>query len=278
MTKISAAEVNKLRKTTGAGMMDCKKALQENDGDFDKAIEYLRKKGQKVANKRADKEASEGCIISKTNDDNSFGVIINLNCETDFVAKNDEFVQFATDIADVALKSNPSDLEDLKTKEMSNGRTIADNVTDMTGKIGEKIELSQFDKIEDETVIAYIHHGNKIATLVGLNKKADGVVEAGKNVAMQVAAMSPVAVNEDSVPKDVIEREHKIGREQAIEEGKPEQILDKIADGKVKKFLKENTLVNQAYIKDNKTSVQEYLKSIDKELTVNTFHRFALGE
>ena len=161
---------------------------------------------------------------------------------------------------------------------MSNGRTIADNVTDMTGKIGEKIDLSQFDKIDDETVIAYIHHGNKIATLVGLNKKADGVVEAGKNVAMQVAAMAPVAVNEDSVPKDVIEREHKIGREQAIEEGKPEQILDKIADGKVKKFLKENTLVNQAYIKDNKTSVQEYLKSIDKELTVNTFYRFALGE
>jgi elongation factor Ts len=276
MAKITAADVGKLRQMTGSGMMDCKKALQESDGDFDKAIEYLRKKGQKVANKRADKEATEGCIISKTNDDNTFGVIVALNCETDFVAKNQDFVDFTHSIADLAIKNKAANLDELNALKMENGRTVQDNVTDMTGKIGEKIDLSKYELIENESVAAYIHPGNKISTLVGLNK--DGYEETGREIAMQIAAMAPVAVRPEEVPQKVIDTEIEIGKDQARQEGKPEEMLEKIAKGKLNKFYKESTLLNQSFVRDTKITVDQYLKSKDKDLTVNKFYRFALGE
>jgi len=276
MAKITAADVGKLRRMTGSGMMDCKKALQESDGDFDKAIENLRKKGQKVANKRADREATEGCIISKSNENNKLGVIVALNCETDFVAKNDEFVQFTHKIADVALANKAANLDELKEMELEDGRSIKDSVTDMTGKIGEKIDLSRYEFIEAESVAAYIHPGNKISALVGLN--LNDFEEIGREIAMQIAAMSPVAVRPEEVPQSVIDSEIEIGKDQARQEGKPEEMLEKIAKGKLNKFYKESTLLNQSFVRDTKITVDQYLKSKDKDLTVNKFYRFALGE
>ena len=272
MADIKAADVSKLRKVTGAGMMDCKKALQESDGDFDKAIELIRKKGQAVANKRADREASEGVVLAKTNDKK--GAIVVLNCETDFVAKNENFIDFTAQILDIALDKLPADLDMLKGFSID-GKTIEEKVMEQVGIIGEKIELGFYDKIEAEDVVAYIHPGNKLATLVGFSKKVDEQV--GKDVAMQVAAMAPVSVDKDNVPADVIEKEKEIGREQARNEGKPDNIVEKIAEGKLNKFFKESTLLNQDFTKDSKKTVRQYLQDTDKELTVTSFLRYTLN-
>ncbi|PID89273.1 MAG: elongation factor Ts, partial [Bacteroidia bacterium] len=238
---IKAADVAKLRKATGAGMMDCKKALVESNGDFDAAVEIIRKKGMAIANKRADREATEGVVLAKVSDDKKKGAIITLNCETDFVAKNEGFVDFATKILNIALENMPADLEALKALDME-GRTIAEQVTEQTGIIGEKLELSYFDKVEAESVIAYIHAGNKLSTLIGFNKALEE--QMAKDVAMQAAAMAPIAICEEEVPADVVAKELEIGKEKARLEGKPEQILDKIAQGRLGKFFKEVTLLN----------------------------------
>jgi elongation factor Ts len=274
MAEIKAADVAKLRKMTGAGMMDCKKALQEADGDFDKATEIIRKKGQAVANKRADREATEGVVLAKATGDRKKGFIIVLNCETDFVAKNEDFIKFAESILDLALENQPANLEDLNSLSLS-GKTVSDAVTEQIGIIGEKLELSYYDKIDAAQVTAYIHPGNKLASMIGLNQAVPDD-QVGKDVAMQVAAMSPIAIDKEDVPKEVQDREFEIGKEQAKREGKPEQILEKIAMGKLNKFFKENTLLNQDFIKENKKTVKQYLQEKDKELTVTGFVRFGL--
>ncbi|WP_420402115.1 translation elongation factor Ts [Flagellimonas sp.] len=274
MAKITAAEVNKLRKTTGAGMMDCKNALVEADGDFDKAIEILRKKGQKVAAKRADRDSAEGAAIAKVNADSSTGVIISLNCETDFVAKNETFVTLANDLADLALGF---DNKDAFLAAPFNGMTVAEKLTEQTGVIGEKIEIGSFEKLDAPFVGSYIHAGNKIATLVGLSASVDGAAAAAKDVAMQAAAMNPVALNEEGVDQSVIDKEIEIAKDQLRQEGKPEAMLENIAKGKLKRFFKDNTLVNQAFIKDSKQSVAQYVKSVDSDLEVTGFQRVALG-
>lgn len=275
MAVITAADVAKLRRVTLAGMMDCKKALEEADGNFDKAIEIIRKKGQAVANKRADREATEGVVLSKVTPDGKLGIMIVLNSETDFVAKNTEFVNLAAKILDIALKNNPADLEALKTLPMDGGK-VGEKVVEYMGIIGEKLELSYFDKIEAAHVQAYIHPGNKLATLVGFTK-AGLDAQVYKDVAMQVAAMNPVSVDKDDVPPTVIAQELEIGKEQARRDGKPEEMLEKIAQGKLGKFFKESTLLNQEFIKDNKMSVGQYLKSANKELSVTGFRRFTLN-
>lgn len=277
MANITAADVHKLRKMTGAGMMDCKNALVESEGDFEKAIEILRKKGQKVAAKRADREATEGVVLSKTDSDNKYGVIVMVNSETDFVAKSDDFVNFAKAVTDLAVEKKPASLDELKSQDM-NGRTVEDNLTDLVGKIGEKLELSGFEAFEAAHVSAYNHLGNKLATIVGLNKAVDGAEEIAHNLAMQAAAMNPVAIDKDGVSQDIIEKEMEIGRDQARQEGKPENIVDRIAEGKLNKFFKENTLLNQDYIKDGSKTVRQYLADTDKELTVSAFSRLQLGE
>jgi len=274
MAKITAAEVNKLRQATGAGMMDCKKALVEADGDFDQAIEILRKKGQKVAAKRADRDSSEGAAIAKVNDDNTQGVVISLNCETDFVAKNDSFVKLATELADLAIGFDKK--EDFLAASF-NGMTVAEKLTEQTGVIGEKIEIASFERLSAPFVGSYIHAGNKIATLVGLSANVDGAAEAAKDVAMQAAAMNPVALNEEGVDQSIIDKEIEIAKDQLRQEGKPEEMLDKIAQGKLKRFFKDNTLVNQDFIKDSKQSVAQYVKSVDSALEVTGFTRVALG-
>ncbi len=272
---ITAADVSKLRKMTGAGMMDCKKALTEADGDFDKAVEIIRKKGQAVASKRADRDASEGVVLARVSEDAKTGALVVLNCETDFVAKNESFVDLTSSILDVALKNLPADLEALKALEL-NGATINDLVVEQVGVIGEKIELSFYGKINAEYVVAYIHPGNKLATLVGFNK-AGFDPQVAKDVAMQVAAMNPVAVSRDTVPAEVKEKELEIGKEMARNEGKPEAMLDKIAQGRLNKFFKENVLLEQAFVKDNKVTIDKYLKGVDKDLTVTEFIRFSLN-
>ncbi|MBD0778329.1 elongation factor Ts [Maribacter sp. ANRC-HE7] len=274
MAKITAAEVNKLRKTTGAGMMDCKNALVESEGDFEKAIETLRKKGQKVAAKRADRESSEGAAIAKVNADNTTGVIISLNCETDFVAKNESFVSLANDLATLALDCDTK--EDFLAADF-NGMSVQDKLTEQTGVIGEKIEIGGFAKLSAAFVGSYIHAGNKIATLSGLSAVVDGADVVAKDVAMQAAAMNPVALNEDGVDQTVIDKEIEIAKDLLRQEGKPEAMLDNIAKGKLKRFFKDNTLVNQAFIKDSKQSVAEYVKSVDANLIVTGFKRVALG-
>lgn len=274
MAKITAAEVNKLRKTTGAGMMDCKNALVEADGDFDKAIEILRKKGQKVAAKRADRDSSEGAAIAKVNDDSTSGVVISLNCETDFVAKNDSFVALANEMADLALNY---DSKDAFLSADFNGISVQEKLTEQTGVIGEKIEIGGFEKLSAAFVGSYIHAGNKIATLVGLSAAVDGSAVAAKDVAMQAAAMNPVALNEEGVDQSVIDKEIEIAKDQLRQEGKPEAMLDNIAKGKLKRFFKDNTLVNQAFIKDSKQSVAQYVQSVDSSLEVTDFKRVALG-
>ncbi len=274
MAQISAADVSKLRKTTGAGMMDCKKALQEAEGDFEKAIEIIRKKGQAVANKRADRDAAEGAVIAKTNANGTMAAMIVLNCETDFVAKNDDFVGLAQSILNKAVEKNVADLESLKQLELD-GKTIADIIVEQIGKIGEKIDLAYYEKVEAGKTVAYIHPGNKLATVVGFNKSTDDQV--AKDIAMQVAAMAPIAVDQDGVSAEIIAKEKEIGREQALQEGKPENMVDKIADGKVAKFLKENTLLNQEFTKEAKKTVRQYLQENDKDLTVTSFLRYSLN-
>jgi elongation factor Ts len=274
MANITAAEVNKLRKSTGAGMMDCKKALVEADGDYELAIEVLRKQGQKVAAKRADRDSSEGAVIAKVNDDATKGVIVSLNCETDFVAKNDTYVAMATQIAEIALST--SSKEELLAADF-NGISVQDKLTEQTGVIGEKIEIGDYRTMEAPFVGSYIHAGNKIAVLTGLSKNVDGAEEAAKNVSMQAAAMNPVALNEEGVDQTTIDKEIEIAKDQLRQEGKPEEMLDNIAKGKIKRFFKDNTLVNQDYIKDNKMSISAYVKSVDKDLKVVSFERVALG-
>jgi len=274
MAKITAAEVNRLRKTTGAGMMDCKNALVEAEGDFEKAIEILRKKGQKVAAKRADRDSSEGAAIAKVSDDNATGVIISLNCETDFVAKNDSFVKLANDLAELALGQ---DSKEAFLAADFNGISVQDKLTEQTGVIGEKIEIGGFDKLNASFVGSYIHAGNKIATLVGLSANVEGAATVAKDVAMQAAAMNPVALNEDGVDQSVIDKEIEIAKDQLRQEGKPEAMLDNIAKGKLKRFFKDNTLVNQDFIKDSKQSVAQYVKSVNADLEVTGFARVALG-
>ena len=277
MIKVTAAEVNKLRKATGAGMMDCKKALQESEGDFEQAIDYLRKKGQKLASKRADREAGEGCIIAKVSEDAKFAAAVVLNCETDFVAKNEDFVAFTTKIADLAVAEKPADLAALKALPFE-GTNVEGAVTDMLGKIGEKLDLSDYKMIEADRVAAYIHPGNRIATIVGMSKAdVEEIDVIGKDVAMQIAAMAPIAVDENGVSDETKQRELEIGMDQARQEGKPEAMLEKIAMGKVNKFMKENTLLNQAFIKDNKQTVKAHLKAKDGDLTVTAFNRLALA-
>lgn len=274
---ITAAEISKLRQMTGAGMMDCKHALEEANGDYDKAIEIIRKKGQLVASKRADREASEGVVLAKSSADGKRGAIIVLNCETDFVAKNENFVKFAQSILDLALDKNPDNLEALKQLPMD-GRKVGEQVMEQVGIIGEKIDLSYYNKIEAAQVVPYIHPGNKLATLVGFNKTVDNQV--GKDIAMQVAAMSPVAVDRDSVPAETIAKEKEIALEQTKNDpknqGKPANILEKIAEGKLEKFFKESTLLNQEFTKDSSKTIRQYLQSVDKDLAVTRFLRFSL--
>lgn len=271
MANITAADVNKLRKHTGAGMMDCKKALVEAEGDFEAAIDILRKKGQKVAAKRADRDAVEGAVIAKTN--GSKGVIVKLSCETDFVAKNDNFVALAHTLADKALEAGVATAEEFGAVAFDDKITVAEKLQEQTGVIGEKIEVAEMAVVEAPYVASYIHMGNKIATLIGLTAEAE---EAGKDVAMQAAAMNPVALNRDSVSEDVIARELEVGKELARQEGKPEAMLDKIAQGRLNKFFKENTLVDQDFIKDNKMSVAKYLTSVQADLSITDFKRIAL--
>ena len=273
MSKISAADVNKLRKATGAGMLDCKKALVEAGGDFDTAVEVLRKKGQKVAANRADRDSSEGAVIARVNDDATVGVIVSVNCETDFVAKNESYVTLANQLADLALAH---DSIDSFLAADFNGMSVADKLTEQTGVIGEKIEIGGFERLEGAFVGSYIHAGNKIATLTSLSAGVDGAAEAAKNVAMQAAAMNPIALNEEGVDAATVEKEIEIAKDQLRQEGKPEAMLDNIAKGKLKRFFKDNTLVNQAYIKDGKQSVSDYVKSVDAELSVTGFKRVAL--
>ena len=273
MSKISAADVNKLRKATGAGMMDCKKALVEAEGDFDTAVEVLRKKGQKVAANRADRDSSEGAVIARVSDDATVGVIVSVNCETDFVAKNESYVTLSNQLADVALAHDS--LDSFLAADF-NGISVADKLTEQTGVIGEKIEIGGFERLEGAFIGSYIHAGNKIATLTSLSAVVDGAAEAAKNVAMQAAAMNPIALNEEGVDAATVEKEIEIAKDQLRQEGKPEAMLDNIAKGKLKRFFKDNTLVNQAYIKDGKQSVSDYVKSVDAELTITGFKRVAL--
>jgi elongation factor Ts len=277
---ITAADINKLRQQTGAGMMDCRKALVESNGDFEEAIDYLRKKGQKVAALRSDREAKEGVVIAKTTDDNKTGFILTLACETDFVSKNDEFVAFAKSIMDVAVANDVKTIEELNTLPLDSA-TVADKVNEQVAKIGEKISITRFERIESESVAAYIHGSYRMGVLVGLNKNSEKVLEAGKDVAMQIAAMNPVAVDASSVPAETIERERSIVTEQITADpkmaGKPADMIAKIAEGKLNAFFKEQTLTAQAYVKDSSKSVGDYLKSIDPELKVSSFKRVALG-
>jgi len=275
MAEISAGEVAKLRKITGAGLMDCREALTHSGGDFDGAIEFLRKKGQKIANKRSDREAREGCVLAGVTPDGKRGVMVVLNCETDFVAKNEEFVAFTTSILKVAIEKNPASLTDLLALPVGNV-SISDAIASKIGAIGEKLELSYYDKIEATQVAFYIHAGNKIATLVGFNKNLTDN-QVGKDVAMQVCAMSPVAIDKDDCPKEVVEKEIEIGRDLARQEGKPEAMLEKIAMGKLQKFFNESTLLNQEFVKDNTMNIRQYLQKSDKDLTVTAFRRFSLN-
>ncbi len=274
MADISASDVKKLRDITGAGMMDCKKALAEAEGDFDQATDIIRKKGQAVANKRAGREATEGVVLAKTTGDSTKGAIIVLNSETDFVAKNDSFIALAKSILDLALERDPANLDELRELEME-GTKVSEHIMQQIGIIGEKIDVSFYEKIEAPQVTAYIHPGNRLATLVGLNKQVD--VQIGKDVCMQVAAMNPVAVDKGDIPQTVIDKEIEIGKEQARLEGKPEAILEKIALGKLNKFYKESTLLNQDFTKDSKKTVSDYLKEVDKDLTVTGFVRYSLS-
>jgi elongation factor Ts len=272
---ITAADISKLRKMTGAGMMDCKNALEESKGDFELAVEVIRKRGQLVASKRADRSATEGVVLAKVSANASRGALIVLNSETDFVAKNADFIRFAQDILDISLEKMPADLDALKALPFGKS-TIGDRVTEQVGIIGEKLDLSFYGKIEASQVIPYIHPGNKLATLVGLNKAVEA--QAGKDIAMQVAAMNPVAVDKSDVTPEMIEKEKEIGREQARNEGKAENMLDRIAEGKLNKFFKESTLLNQEFTKDNSKTVRQYLQGFDKDLTVSAFVRYALNQ
>lgn len=274
---ISAADVKQLREMTGAGMMDCKKALEESGGDFEKAIEFLRKQGQKLSVKRADREAKEGVVIAKVTDDRTRGIIVRLSCETDFVAKGDSFIALADSIANVALAQDPADLEALLATPYNDEITVAEKVLEQLGVIGEKVEVASYARLEAAQVAPYIHMGYRAGVLVGLNKDNANYYDAGRDVAMQVAAMKPIAVNEDGVDASIVEKEIEIGMEVARQEGKPEEMLEKIAKGKLNRFFKDNTLLHQQFVKDNSLTVAGYLQNLDKELTVTDFKHVTLG-
>jgi len=272
---ITASDVNKLRQQTGAGMMDCKKALEEAQGDFEMAIDLLRKKGQKVAANRQDREANQGLVIARVSADGKRGTLVVVNCETDFVAINEDFTSFANTVSQISIDKKPASIEALKGLPYNGEITVNDKFIEQIGKIGEKIELSHFEAIEAAQVVAYNHPGNKIACIVGFNKAVSE--EVSKNIAMQVAAMAPVSVDKDDVDAKTLERELDIAREQIRAEGKPEDMIEKIAQGKINKFYKESTLLNQEFIKDNKKTIRQYLQEIEKDLTVTSFKRFQLG-
>lgn len=272
---ISAADVNKLRQTTGAGMMDCKKALTEANGDFEAAIDILRKKGQKVAANRADREAKEGYIAARTNADATKGYLVSVSSETDFVAKNQDFVNFVEGILNAAVKADAKSIEEINAQPLD-GVTVADKVMDMVGKIGEKIEITRYEVVEAPKVVIYIHPGNKVVSLVGMSS-ATAPTETGKDVAMQIAAMNPVAIDKDDVDAKTLEREIEIGKEQARAEGKPENMIEKIAMGKLNKFYQESTLLNQGFIKDDKKTIRQYLDDTEKGLTIKVFKRVQIG-
>jgi elongation factor Ts len=274
---ISAKEVNKLRQMTGAGMMDCKKALTEADGDFDKAIDILRKKGQKVSASRADRETSEGYVFTSTNSDSTEGVVVALGCETDFVAKNGDFQELGNEILKIAVSENPSDKEALAGLKTSEGRTVSERITELVGKIGEKIEILAYERISGDKVVDYIHSNGKLGVLVALKNVGGEAEEAGRDIAMQIAAMNPQSVDRSGVDSAVIERELEVAKDQIRNEGKPEEMVDKIAQGKLNKFYKENTLLEQAYVKDGSMSVEKYLDSVNKGMTVSAFKRVQIG-
>ncbi len=278
--QISASDVNKLRQQTGAGMMDCKKALTETNGDFEAAIDYLRKKGAKVAASRQDRESNEGVVIARTSEDGKRGVIIELNCETDFVAKNAEFIAFGNAIANAAVENAPANLEELKALELdteTERHKISDWITDKTGKIGERIDVSKYVVLEGEKIVAYIHGNFRLGVLVALSADGDNVEAAGKDVAMQIAAMNPVALDKSDVDATTIQRELDIAKEQIRAEGKPEEMVEKIAQGKLNKFYKDSTLLNQEFVKDSSKNISQFLNSIQSGLTVTSFKRVALG-
>lgn len=274
--KITASQVNELRKKTGSGMMDCKKALVESEGDMEAAIDILRKKGQKVAAKRSDRETGEGLVIANVNSDATRGYLVVLGCETDFVAKNDSYNQLTQTFVKIAMDNNPSNLEEFNSLKYDDKLTVAEKIVEQIGVIGEKLVLD-YKVIDADSVVAYNHPGNQIATIVGLNKAGEEVAAAGKQVAMQVASMAPVALNKDSVSDETIARELEVGKELAIAEGKPVEMADKIAQGRLGKFFKENTLMEQAMFTDNKKSVTQFLQDTDKDLTVTGFERISLS-
>jgi|TARA_B100000530_G_C15912711_1_gene470047 elongation factor Ts len=274
---ISAKEVNELRQKTGSGMMDCKKALVEAGGDFDKAIDILRKKGQKVSAARSNRETSEGIVIYKLSSNEDKASILSFTCETDFVAKNEDFQELASRILDTAFENNFSSVEEILSSKLDS-LTIEQEIVNLIGKIGEKIELRQFENLEGEKIVPYIHAGNKLGVLVSLvNTSSVDYVSAGKDVAMQIAAMNPIALNKDGVDQSVIDKEIEIGKEQAIKEGKPENIVEKIAQGKLQKFFKENTLLSQPFVKDNSMTIESYLGTFSSDLTVDKFLRVSIG-
>jgi elongation factor Ts len=274
---ITAADVNKLRQQTGAGMMDCKNALVEANGDFEAAVDILRKKGQKIAAKRGENEAREGLIIAQATADAKAGVIVTLNCETDFVAKNDGYRALVQSIVDIALNNMPSSVEELKSLKYDEKLSVDEKITEQIGVIGEKLDLSGYATIKADRVVAYNHPGNQLATLVGLNSSTEAAEDAGKQVAMQVAAMNPIALNKDGVDARTIEREIEVGKDLAIQEGKPADMAEKIAQGRLNKFFQENTLLSQAFVRDNKLTVEQFLGSAEKGLTVLDFKRFSLS-
>ncbi|RQO29696.1 elongation factor Ts [Taibaiella sp. KBW10] len=274
---ISAADVNKLRQATGAGMMDCRKALTESGGDFEKAIDYLRLKGQKVAANRSDRDAKEGVAIAMANPEGTYGIVLQVSAETDFVSKNQEFIDFSNEVATIALANKPADVDALKALKMGDA-TIADKLLEMVAKIGEKIDVIRYEQITDDCVVPYIHGNYRIGVLVSLNKaKTDAIAAAGRDVAMQIAAMNPLAVDESNIAPAVIEREKALAIEQIVAEGKPADMAEKIAQGKLNKFFKENTLINQPFVKDNGVTIAQYLDSVEKGLIAKSFQRVALG-
>lgn len=274
---ITASDVNKLRQQTGAGMMDCRKALVESEGDFEKAIDYLRAKGQKVAANRSDRDAKEGVVIAKANAEGTYGIVLTLSAETDFVSKNEDFMKFGLELAELALNNKAADIDAIKALPMQ-GATVAEKLLEMVAKIGEKIDITRYEQVSAAAVVPYIHGNYRIGVLVGLNKAAnDNVITAGKDVAMQIAAMNPLGLNESTIPEETIAREKAIAIEQIMAEGKPADMAEKIAAGKLNKFFKDNTLVHQAFVKDNSKTVAEYVKSVEAGLEVVAFTRVAVG-
>jgi elongation factor Ts len=274
---VSAKQVKELRDATGVGMMDCKDALKEADGDFDEAVSILRKKGQKVADKRAEREADEGLVVTAVSEDETVGAIVEVNCETDFVARNDDFREFAERVAEITLDERPADRDALLDLPYKDGETVEDELGALTGKIGEKLAIRRFDILEsdDGRIVSYIHPGSKLGVLVDVGGEGN-LEEAGRDVAMQVAALDPIAVTRDGVPEDVKEEERDVAREAALNEGKPEHVIDNIVEGKLERFFEDNVLLEQAFVKDSSMSVQEMLD--DADLSVNRFTRYALGD